>query len=110
MLHISINAQLTHEPIVLEHFQCGSLNVFSRHLFADIISVHNGNMCCVLFKCTQSTNIGTSVKLCVASLNQIYLTYMTMHHTVILLAVNPLRPKVNDRFSKISKYRLPVYI
>ena len=28
VLHISMNAQLTHEPIVLQHFQCGSLNVF----------------------------------------------------------------------------------
>ena len=25
-------------------FSCSSLNVFSRHLFADVISVHNGNM------------------------------------------------------------------
>ena len=44
VLHISMNAQLTHEPIVLQHFQHGSLNVFLRHLFADVISVHNGNM------------------------------------------------------------------
>ena len=42
VLHISMNAQLTHELIVLLHFQRGSLNVFSTHLFADVISVHNG--------------------------------------------------------------------
>ena len=27
VLHISMNAQLTHEPVVLYHFQRGSLNV-----------------------------------------------------------------------------------
>ena len=45
VLHISINAQLTHEPIVLKNFQCCSFkNVLSRHLFAEVICVHNGNM------------------------------------------------------------------
>ena len=46
VLHISMNTQLTHESIVLKHFQCSSLNVFSRHLFIsiDVISMHNGNM------------------------------------------------------------------
>ena len=28
----------------MNHFQRGSLNVVSRHLFADVISLHNGNM------------------------------------------------------------------
>ena len=33
------------EPIRFYNiFQRGSLNVFSRHLFADVISVHNGNI------------------------------------------------------------------
>ena len=41
VLHISMNAQMTHESIVLQHFQRGSLNM---NLFADLISVHNGNM------------------------------------------------------------------
>ena len=54
-----MNAQLTHEPIILlfynSHFQCGSLNVFLRHLFADVISVHSGNMkhaCAIIFDYT----------------------------------------------------------
>ena len=42
VLHISMNAQLTHELIVLLHFQRDRLNVFSTHVFADVISVHNG--------------------------------------------------------------------
>ena len=39
-LHISMNAQMTYEPIVLEHFQPDG-NFFSRDLFADVMSVNN---------------------------------------------------------------------
>ena len=37
-----MNAQMTYEPIVLEHFQPDG-NFFSRDLFADVMSVHNRN-------------------------------------------------------------------
>ena len=43
-LHISMNAQLTHESIVLLHFQSNGKFFFSRDLFADVMSMHNGNM------------------------------------------------------------------
>ena len=38
VLHTSMNAQLTHEPIVLYE------NFFPRDLFDDVMSVHNRNM------------------------------------------------------------------
>ena len=44
VLHISMNAQLTYESIVLLHFQSQGKLFFSRDLFADIMSVHNRNM------------------------------------------------------------------
>ena len=40
VLNISMNAQLTHESIVV-HFQHRILNV---NLFADVITMQNGNM------------------------------------------------------------------
>ena len=43
-LHISMNAQLMHESIVLLHFQSNRKFFFSRDLFADVMSMHNGNM------------------------------------------------------------------
>ena len=43
-LHISMNAQLMHESIVLLHFQSNGKFFFSRDLFADVMSMHNGNM------------------------------------------------------------------
>ena len=43
VLHISINAQLTYEPIVLNIFNPKE-NFFSRDLFADVMSVQNRNM------------------------------------------------------------------
>ena len=42
VLHISMNAQLTYEPIVLLHFQRKSF--FLRDLFANVMSVHNRNV------------------------------------------------------------------
>ena len=39
VLHISMNAQLTYEPIVLYHFQF----FFAMDLFADVMSMHNRN-------------------------------------------------------------------
>ena len=44
VLPISINAQLTYEPIVLEHFQPYEKFFLSRDLFADVTNVHNRNM------------------------------------------------------------------
>ena len=44
VLPISINAQLTYEPIVLEHFQPDEKFFLSRDLFADVTNVHNRNM------------------------------------------------------------------
>ena len=44
VLHISMDAQLTHESIVLKHFQPNGKFVFSRDVFADVMSVHNWNM------------------------------------------------------------------
>ena len=44
VLHISMNAQLTYEPIVLQHFQPDGKFFFSRDMFADVMSVHNRNM------------------------------------------------------------------
>ena len=44
VLHISMNAQLTYESIVLLHFQSNGKFFFSRDLFADVMSMHNGNM------------------------------------------------------------------
>ena len=41
-LHISMNARMTYEAIVLEHFQPDG-NLFSRDLFTDVMSVHNRN-------------------------------------------------------------------
>ena len=41
VLHISMNAQLTYEPIVLQHFQPNGIFFSSRDLFADVMSVHN---------------------------------------------------------------------
>ena len=42
-LHISMNAQLTSEPIYFEDFQLMGI-FFSRDLFADVMSVYNRNM------------------------------------------------------------------
>ena len=42
--HISMNAQMTYEPIVLLHFQPERNFFFSRDLFADVMSVYNRNM------------------------------------------------------------------
>ena len=42
VLHISMNAQLTYEPIVLTFQPKG--NFFPLDLFADVMSVHNRNM------------------------------------------------------------------
>ena len=39
VLHISINAQLTHNQLFYNIF-----NTVVRHLFADVISVHNTNV------------------------------------------------------------------
>ena len=39
-----MNAQLMYKPIVLWHFQPDRKFVFSRDLFADIMSVHIRNM------------------------------------------------------------------
>ena len=44
VLHISMNAQLTYESIVLLHFQFNGKFFFSRDLFADVMSMHNRNM------------------------------------------------------------------
>ena len=44
VLHISMNAQLTYEPIVLQHFQHDGKFFSSRDLFADVMSAHNWNM------------------------------------------------------------------
>ena len=44
VLHISMNAQLRYESIVLLHFQSHGKFFFSRDLFADVMSMHNGNM------------------------------------------------------------------
>ena len=48
VLHISMNAQMnaqiTYEPIVLQHFQQEETFFFARDLFADATSVHNRNM------------------------------------------------------------------
>ena len=44
VLHISMNAKLTYEPTVLEHFQPDEKFFLSRDLFADVTSVHNRNM------------------------------------------------------------------
>ena len=41
VLHISMNAQLMYEPIVLEHFQPDGKFFFSRDLFADVMNVCN---------------------------------------------------------------------
>ena len=39
-----MNAQLTYEPIVLQHFQHDGKLFFLRDLFADVMSMHNWNM------------------------------------------------------------------
>ena len=44
VLHVSMNAQMTYEPLVLQHFQPDGNFFFSRDLFADVMSVHNKNM------------------------------------------------------------------
>ena len=44
VLHISMNAQITYELIVLEHFQPDGNFFFSRDLFANVMSEHNRNM------------------------------------------------------------------
>ena len=44
VLHISMNAPMTYEPIVLQHFQPDGKFFFLRDSFADIMSVHNRNM------------------------------------------------------------------
>ena len=44
VLHISMNTQMTYEPIVLKHFQPDGKFFFSRDLFADVMSVHNRNI------------------------------------------------------------------
>ena len=41
VLHISMNAQLTYEPNVLQHFRPDGIFFFSRDLFDDVMSVHN---------------------------------------------------------------------
>ena len=44
VLHISMNAQLMYEPIVLQHFQPDGKLFFLRDLFADVMIMHNRNM------------------------------------------------------------------
>ena len=44
VLNISMNAPLTYEPIVLQHFQPDGNFFLSRDLLADFMSVHNRNM------------------------------------------------------------------
>ena len=44
VLHISMNAQLTYEPIFLYHFQPDGNFFFSMDLFGDVMSVHNRYM------------------------------------------------------------------
>ena len=44
VLHISTNAQLMHEPIVLVHFQPDGKFFFLEGFVCDVMSVHNRNM------------------------------------------------------------------
>ena len=44
VLHISMNAQLTNEPIFFITFSTRWKIFFSRDLFADVMNVHNRNM------------------------------------------------------------------